>query len=84
MKTFSAIEVLEARIAPAAVFHFTDGDGDLVTITSSKGSNFDLMNAAHIVGGQLQVLDLDKTMFGGEFGQASITISAASTAVNTR
>ena len=33
----SAIEILEARIAPASVFHYTDIDGDKVTITSSIG-----------------------------------------------
>lgn len=33
------IEHLEPRIAPAAVFTFTDVDGDLVTVKSSKGTN---------------------------------------------
>jgi hypothetical protein len=36
MKTNSSIELLEARIAPAAIYHFTDVDGDLVTIKCSK------------------------------------------------
>jgi hypothetical protein len=72
----SSVELLEARVAPAAVFHFVDMDGDKVTIVSSKGSNFDLMNAAHIVGGQLQTLDLSGAVFGAEFDQADITISA--------
>jgi hypothetical protein len=36
MKTHSSIEHLEARIAPAAILHYTDVDGDLVTIKCSK------------------------------------------------
>jgi hypothetical protein len=36
------IEPLEPRIAPAAVFSFTDADGDLVTVKSSKGTNAQL------------------------------------------
>ncbi|HEX8297415.1 MAG TPA: hypothetical protein VF593_14010 [Chthoniobacteraceae bacterium] len=35
-------EPLEARIAPAGVFTYTDLDGDLVTIKTSQGSNADL------------------------------------------
>ena len=37
----STIEVIEARIAPAAVFTLTDVDGDRVTIATSKGTNAD-------------------------------------------
>jgi hypothetical protein len=40
------IELLESRIAPAAVITFTDLDGDLVTISSSKGTVAELQNAA--------------------------------------
>src|SRR4051812_10084595 len=37
MKTIaSSIEILEARIAPAAMFTYTDVDGDLVTVKASK------------------------------------------------
>src|SRR5262249_27596031 len=39
MNTPAVIEPLEARIAPAAVFTFTDVDGDLVTVKTSKGTN---------------------------------------------
>lgn len=39
------IELLEPRVAPAAVFHFTDLDGDKVTINTSKGTNADLATA---------------------------------------
>jgi hypothetical protein len=50
-------------------------DGDKVTITSSAGSNFDLMNAAHIVGGQLQQLELKSTTFGAEYVGANIAFT---------
>jgi hypothetical protein len=39
----ASIELLEARIAPAAVFTYTDVDGDDVTIKTSKGTNADLV-----------------------------------------
>ena len=74
---FSMIEPLEARIAPAAVFTFTDVDGDTVTVKTSKGTTADLQAAAQRVtsgmGEQLQVLDLrDLVKFGG----TTVTITA--------
>jgi hypothetical protein len=36
------IELLETRIAPAAIFTYTDFDGDKVTVKTSKGTNTDL------------------------------------------
>jgi hypothetical protein len=42
MKNHAIVEALESRIAPAAVFTFTDVDGDAVTVKTSKGSNADL------------------------------------------
>ena len=44
MKTdhHTAIEPLEARIAPAATFTFADVDGDFVTIKTSKGTDGEL------------------------------------------
>src|SRR5688572_8013361 len=42
MKTTRAIETLESRIAPAAVFTFTDVDGDSAKIVTSKGTAFEL------------------------------------------
>lgn len=39
------IESLESRIAPAATLTFMDVDGDLATISTSKGSNADLSEA---------------------------------------
>ncbi|MGB8170755.1 MAG: hypothetical protein WCF18_24840 [Chthoniobacteraceae bacterium] len=40
----SAIEPLEARIAPAAVFTYIDVDGDIVTIKTSKGTDTQLID----------------------------------------
>ena len=42
MKTTAAIEPLETRIAPAAVFTYIDADGDDVTLKTSKGTLADL------------------------------------------
>lgn len=71
MATFfrpSSIEPLESRIAPASLI-FTDVDGDVVTITTSKGADADLTAAAHLVasgsGQQLQLLDLTAKVFQG-------------------
>ncbi len=61
----STIEFLENRIAPAAVFTFTDVDGDLVKVTTSKGTNLQLADALTLVGGQLQKIDLTTTAFAG-------------------
>jgi hypothetical protein len=74
MKT---IEPLESRIAPAAVITFTDLDGDLVTVSSSKGTHDQLVTATgggtglndHV----LQELDLD---FTTDFDGATISIKA--------
>ncbi len=44
-RNITRIETLEARIAPAAVFVFTDVDGDTVTVKTSKGTNADLAAA---------------------------------------
>ena len=71
----TTIEILEARIAPAAVFHYTDVDGDKVTLTSSLGVNADLASAAHVVVGQLQLLDIETAMFGAEFSGASFSFT---------
>lgn len=71
------IELLETRIAPAAVLIFTDVDGDSVKITSSKGTNADLTTAALLAGGQLQKLDLSSATWGQKFKGASVTIAVA-------
>lgn len=74
------LEILESRIAPAAVFRYTDVDGDKVTLTSSTGVDADLGNAAHVGGGQLQLLDLQTAMFGNEFRDADLTFSVVKAA----
>jgi hypothetical protein len=38
------VERLESRLAPAGLFHFTDVDGDIVTVNISKGQLSDLNN----------------------------------------
>ncbi|HZJ15818.1 MAG TPA: hypothetical protein VFD27_12265, partial [Chthoniobacteraceae bacterium] len=65
MHTRSSLEPLESRIAPSAVFTFTDVDDDIAQITSSKGTNVDLMAAAHVTDGQLTLLDLTSAVFQG-------------------
>jgi hypothetical protein len=58
------IDPLESRITPASVFHYTDGDGDQVTITSSIGD----LNAPGVVtvtDFQLQLLDFSGGGFDG-------------------
>ncbi len=74
------IEILESRIAPAAVYYFTDVDGDHVKISSNKGTNAELLaavtlsNAAQPAVGKphtLETLALDSAFSG-----ASISITA--------
>jgi hypothetical protein len=63
----SFIEPLEARIAPAAILTLTDIDGDIVTITTSKGTDAQLdlavsRSPAGIVGGvKINGIDLSST-----------------------
>ncbi len=76
------VEILEQRIAPAAMITFTDVDGDTVTVSSSKGANADLTAAAHFAasgGGQtLQLLDLtSNSIFKGT--NLSITVTSNTT-----
>jgi hypothetical protein len=66
------IEPLESRIAPAAVFTFTDVDGDKVKITASKGTSAELQAAAQFTGTTGQLTDLDLT--SGKFNGANISI----------
>jgi hypothetical protein len=72
MKNTPSIEILESRIAPASVFHYTDVDGDKVTITSSLG-NLGAAGVVNVTAGQLQLLDLS----GGGFDGANLTFSVA-------
>src|SRR5262245_1098778 len=68
--SFSAVELLEPRIAPAAVLTFTDVDGDLAKIISSKGSKADLEAAMTTtpsgMGLRIDVINLSKdSVFNG-------------------
>lgn len=64
------IEPLEARIAPAILFTFTDVDGDLATVKISKGQPADV--TFFLDAGQLQTVDLTDPVFTG----ANVTITA--------
>src|SRR6266853_1709241 len=83
MKTHSSIEPLEARIAPAAVYPFTDVDGDTVTVKSSKGSSDDLkvlMEFHRVVQGDgYRINEIDLTDVvpakAGEFANSDITVT---------
>src|SRR5438552_1855842 len=81
MNTASAVERLESRIAPAAMFTYTDVDGDLVTIKTSKGADDQLkaiLTPSHFtaagLGMQLNEIDFsaDATTFAG----TDLTITA--------
>lgn len=77
MKTHSMIEPLEPRIAPAIVFTFTEFDGDLVTVTISKGNAGDATFTHPPVpgwfGDQLATIDLNGNQV---FQGANITVTA--------
>ena len=68
--TMHLIEPLEARIAPASFFLYTDRDGDLVKVTSSKG-DLNVDATITIALNQLRELDLTAPVFQG----ANISVS---------
>ena len=75
------IEPLELRIAPAAVFKFTDVDGDDVTVTASTGTldeGVQLLFSAASGPRQLQTLVLTSDEFAG----ANISIIAKRSPAN--
>ena len=79
-KNYSSPEILESRIAPAAVYHFTDIDGDQVTISTSHGTNAQLATAVHLVsagalGGYL-LTELDLSSQPAIFNGTDLTITA--------
>ena len=78
-----SIEPLETRIAPAAVFTFTDVDGDLVTIKTSKGTNADLAAILTRVPGGLgdELQRIDFSMNAAVFAGANLSVTAKRTAV---
>lgn len=74
MPASSQIEPLEARIAPAALVTFTDLDGDLVTVKTSKGTLGELQFAVgDLSDHRLQTLDLSQS---ADFDNFSVTITA--------
>lgn len=93
------IEALESRIAPAAVFTYTEADGDRVTIkTSAKISNDDfeafIQQEAEFDGGNLSELrlydlafhntDLTVTVARGQGGNGTASIGTIATFVDLR
>jgi filamentous hemagglutinin len=62
-----AVEFLEARVVPAAVFAFTEADGDHVTVTTSLGTNADLAAAITLGAGNAYIglIDLTAAVFAG-------------------
>lgn len=73
----ATIEMLEDRIAPAAVFFYTEPDGDQIQVKTSVGNSAGLFLSAKFSAGSgpklLQKLDL--TTFASEFAGADVTIS---------
>jgi hypothetical protein len=78
MKTHSSIELLEARIAPAAILHYTDVDGDLVTIKCSKVTQAQLAARQGAIMANMGGLgnQLGNFTLGPEFDGADISITA--------
>jgi len=76
MIVFPSIEPLETRIAPAGVFFtFGDVDGDLIKVSSSKGTLHDLFTGATVGGNGLTTLDLSHNTWGNEFNGANISVT---------
>ncbi|MGB8168575.1 MAG: hypothetical protein WCF18_13845, partial [Chthoniobacteraceae bacterium] len=74
------VEPLESRIAPAAVFIFTDTDGDKVTVKTSLGTDDELAAAGVLtfdlaadVPRQLQKIDLSNN---ANFAGTDLTVTA--------
>jgi hypothetical protein len=61
-RTPLSLHELEHRLTPAAVFKYTDVDGDTVTVRSSKGTNSQLASVILVqkigLGSQLWELDV--------------------------
>src|SRR5262245_43508546 len=68
------VELLESRITPASMFTYSDGDGDQVTVTSSRGDLAGTFQFATVgVGVELAVLDLTDPAFQGANLAVSVT-----------
>lgn len=70
-RTQHLIEPIEARIAPAAVFTYTDVDGDFVTIKTSKGTDGDWRAILTLASQGGLGMQLQKINFGGAPADAS-------------
>jgi hypothetical protein len=77
----SAVEILEARIAPAGVFTFLDTDGDTVTVSSTRGTSADLAAAVQPFlnpsGGGFQLQKVALSGAPAVFRGTTLVISAA-------
>ena len=76
------IEILESRIAPAAVLHYMDTDGDKVTVKTSQGTSADLASICNLkASGALGGMHLNKIDFAenstiaAEFAGTDLTIT---------
>jgi hypothetical protein len=77
MKTTRAIESLESRIVPAAVFTFTDVDGDLAKIVTSKGTSVELaaVMVAQASGMGTAIREIDLSKNAGVFEGTNLLVS---------
>lgn len=69
------IEPLEPRIAPAAVFTYTDVDGDKVTIKTSAGNDSLLAIGVSLSNGVLTRINLNKDNFGDQFAGTNLSVT---------
>lgn len=76
--TFSALEILEARIAPAAFITFTEADGDTVKVSTSKGTVPHLTDAVKVMNGKLTLIDfVSNPAYATEFANSSLTVTVS-------
>src|SRR4030095_3213865 len=81
----ATIEPLEARVAPASLT-FTDVDGDLVTVTTSKGSNIELAaivtKANEGIGEELRLINFAlNSATQAAFAGTNLTVTAKRTSL---
>lgn len=69
------IEPLEPRIAPAAIFTYTDLDGDKVTIKTSAGNDSLLATGVTLSNGVLTRINLNKEIFGDQFAGTNLSVT---------
>lgn len=82
LRHFHSIEILESRIAPAAVtLSFFDQDGKAVSVTSTKGTVADLQTAVGVASGATATGVLS-FQFGTVFKGADITVVAGANAAD--